>query len=438
MTAIPPFGPLAYEGTVAVPYINRQTDPPSSGAAPNSSFDVPTIWINTVSGKAWILTQNPIGAALWVLIGFTSTGPLLEVTGNDSVVVLPDSNGNINLLGSGSIVTAGSSHTETISLTGLTNHNVLVGSGTATITKVSPSSTAGIPLVSNGASADPSFTTAVVAGGGTGATSAVAYTPICGGTSTTNPFQSVASIGSAGQVLTSNGAGALPSFQTLASGIASVNVQTITSSGTYTPTANCLYAVVQICGGGGGGGGADDTSGTPDSRSAGGGGGGGGYAQKTIFSPTPQTVTIGAGGAGGVGSAIGTAGGTTSFGAIMSATGGAAGDGGGNIVLTPDFYVNNPNAGGVGSGGDVNSYGGYSFYLMIFGGAAGFSIGATGGSSIFGKGGLAPIAGVTFGQNGGNGSGYGAGGGGACTAQATAKTGGNGTAGVCIVTEFIA
>ena len=48
-------------------------------------------------------------------------------------------------------------------------YDVLVGSSNNGISSVDPSSTSGIPLVSNGSSANPSFTTAVVAGGGTGA-----------------------------------------------------------------------------------------------------------------------------------------------------------------------------------------------------------------------------------------------------------------------------
>lgn len=52
-----------------------------------------------------------------------------------------------------------------------------------------------------------------VAAGGQGNSSLVAYTPLCGGTTSTNPLQSVASTGTSGQVLISNGAGALPTFQ---------------------------------------------------------------------------------------------------------------------------------------------------------------------------------------------------------------------------------
>ena len=53
-----------------------------------------------------------------------------------------------------------------------------------------------------------------VASGGTGATSLTAYAVLCGGTTSTGTVQSIASVGTAGQVLTSNGAGALPTFQT--------------------------------------------------------------------------------------------------------------------------------------------------------------------------------------------------------------------------------
>ena len=54
--------------------------------------------------------------------------------------------------------------------------------------------------------------------GGTGATTNVAYAVIAGGTTTSGPYQSVVSVGTAAQVLTSNGAGALPTFQTPAAG----------------------------------------------------------------------------------------------------------------------------------------------------------------------------------------------------------------------------
>lgn len=55
-----------------------------------------------------------------------------------------------------------------------------------------------------------------VADGGTGRSSHTAYAVLCGGTTTTTPQQSIASVGTAGQILTSNGAGLLPTFQAAA------------------------------------------------------------------------------------------------------------------------------------------------------------------------------------------------------------------------------
>lgn len=65
--------------------------------------------------------------------------------------------------------------------------------------------------------------------GGTGVASLTAYAVICGGTTGTGNVQSIASVGSSGQVLTSNGAGALPTFQAASGGGLSWVVETTTS-----------------------------------------------------------------------------------------------------------------------------------------------------------------------------------------------------------------
>jgi hypothetical protein len=60
--------------------------------------------------------------------------------------------------------------------------------------------------------------------GGTGNTTMTAYAVVCGGTTPTGALQSVSGLGSAGQILTSNGAAALPTFQAApASGIGTLN-----------------------------------------------------------------------------------------------------------------------------------------------------------------------------------------------------------------------
>lgn len=58
------------------------------------------------------------------------------------------------------------------------------------------------------------ITDITVSDGGTGKSSHTAYSVVCGGTSSTDPLQSVSGVGTSGQVLTSNGAGALPTWQT--------------------------------------------------------------------------------------------------------------------------------------------------------------------------------------------------------------------------------
>lgn len=58
-----------------------------------------------------------------------------------------------------------------------------------------------------------------VSRGGTGAASQTAYAVLCGGTTSTGAYQSIASVGSTGNVLMSNGAGALPTMQGLTNSI---------------------------------------------------------------------------------------------------------------------------------------------------------------------------------------------------------------------------
>ena len=72
-----------------------------------------------------------------------------------------------------------------------------------------------------------------VAKGGTGISSATAYAILCGGTTSTAPIQSIAALGSVGDVLTSNGANNLPTFQAPAAGGGAVVQQVRTSVGGF-------------------------------------------------------------------------------------------------------------------------------------------------------------------------------------------------------------
>lgn len=119
------------------------------------------------AGGTHVNVGNIVSPLSTVTIGYSSPNITIDVNGSsvgqtitgNSGVISPIA-GNWNILGTGSITTVGSGNTLTPQLTGLTNHAILIGAGTATITKVGPSATTGQVLQSQGASTDPAFSTA--------------------------------------------------------------------------------------------------------------------------------------------------------------------------------------------------------------------------------------------------------------------------------------
>lgn len=82
-----------------------------------------------------------------------------------------------------------------------------------------------------------------VAGGGTGVASTTAYAVLCGGTTSTGALQSITGVGSSGEVLTSNGAGALPTFQAVSGTTAAAqsDQETATSTTTFVSPGRQQY-----------------------------------------------------------------------------------------------------------------------------------------------------------------------------------------------------
>jgi hypothetical protein len=127
--------------------------------------------------------------------------------------------------------------TSAVTATAITEYNVITGGASNAPNSVAPSATSGVPLVSNGSSSQPSFTTAVVAGGGTGLTTTTAYGLITGGTTSTGNFQN-AGTGTSGQIYQSGGSSSLGSWVgagTLGS-LVLIQSQTASSSASLTFT----------------------------------------------------------------------------------------------------------------------------------------------------------------------------------------------------------
>ena len=122
------------------------------------------------------------------------------------------------------------------------DHEILIGTGTATINTV-PAGTLGECLISGGAGADAAFGSLSVPFGGTGNSTYVAYAPVCGGVTATAPLQSVATVGAAGEVLTSSGAGFIPTWQPVASAFYAITSIDDTDS-PYTVLSSDMYIEV--------------------------------------------------------------------------------------------------------------------------------------------------------------------------------------------------
>lgn len=132
---------------------------------------------------------------------------------------------------------------------------------------------------------------------------------------------------------------------------------TTTGATTFTPLAAATTTEIELSGGGGGSAGASAT--TSGQNSAGGGGSSGASAWKRIVGAigSAQTVTVGAGGSGGVGAATGGNGGATSVGALVAANGGLGGSPAGPASSSSNFYATPGSAPAAGSSGTINQPG---------------------------------------------------------------------------------
>ena len=168
-------------------------------------------------------------------------------------------------------------------------------------------------------------------------------------------------------------------------------VQRFTTVGTtsWTAPSDVTQVEVLVVAGGGGGGGEQETP-------AGGGGGAGGLIYNSTYSVNPgqtYTVTVGSGGPGGVGRAVGSSGGNSIFGNLVAIGGGGGG-----------FYSGTPSLGGSGGGagwrGALTS-GGSGTAGQGFAGGTVSEVGSLQGAA--GGGGAGGVGSNSSGRNGGTG-----------------------------------
>lgn len=181
-----------FTGTVTIP------TPFTLGAVSVTTTGTILNFLTSAAGTTGTTSTNIVFSTSPTLItpalGTPSALVLTNATGLPAASVLAGS------FGAGAFVISTSLQAATIELGHATD---------TTIARVS----AGVISVEGNTIYAATGTDVVVADGGTGVSSLTTYAVICGGTTSTGAVQSIAGVGTSGQVLTSNGAGVLPSFQ---------------------------------------------------------------------------------------------------------------------------------------------------------------------------------------------------------------------------------
>jgi len=287
------------------------------------------IFFNNTSG-AFTVTIAPDGhAANGVAITQGAHTIMYNTASNEVKDLFSGSLGNLSLV-SGGVFTGNASGASALNASNVSSGTIDDARLTANVTLNNAST------ISAGTLADARLTANVTLNNASTISAGTLNNDRLDTVPTTKGGTGLTSLGSAGQVLTVSAPGGALEFADAGGGGGVSSTQYFQSPGTYTKPANVKTVRVTVIGGGGRGGGF--TSSPNNSNYTGGAGGGGGYSTETIQAPSiPGPVSVTAGGVAG----------TSSFGAFLSATGGANG---GQISGSSG----SPGAGGTGSGGDFN------------------------------------------------------------------------------------
>ncbi len=229
--------------------------------ANDTGYPLGQVWINKLAGTSYILAQIGAGAAAWGIATGGGGGGVASITGNSGgaltgAITITGGTTGLTFSGAGTTETLGGTLAIANGGTNATSMATTFGvnyfDGTRLVTTAV--GTAGQILTSNGVGVAPTFQngagttititgnsggaltsgsftftggttgllfsgagttetltgTLVVSNGGTGIATATAFAPIIAGTTATGAFQTTASAGTAGQILVSGGAAALP------------------------------------------------------------------------------------------------------------------------------------------------------------------------------------------------------------------------------------
>ncbi len=253
------------------------------------NFNLGTFWLDSINEILYILVNKADGIATWIpLSAGGGGGPITGLVGDNAVTAFPLA-GLINLKGGTNITTVASGNNVTFNISGLSITDGTVyynGTGLAT----TATGTTGQVLTSNGAGVAPTYQSPSF--------NALTFDADSG---SATPSSDIINFVGAGTVTTSAAGNTVTITGSASGGL--IKTTTFTTSDTWIPDPRTTLVIAYGWGGGSGG-----ASGRQGLNTLAGGGAGGGsstpfyiYFPISFFNPLGETVTIGAGASGAVG-----------------------------------------------------------------------------------------------------------------------------------------
>jgi hypothetical protein len=224
-------GTQTISGSQTAVTLSKTTASSLSQAGAGSTGSSQYMIVNCTGNPAGLLTITaPAASKPYIVINGTSTSQSVKIVGAGPTtgVTIPSGQRALVAWNGSDFVQVGASAGGSNTQVQFNSSGALAGSANLTFDGttltandiIDSSLTASKPVFTNGSKNLVSTGTVPVDQGGTGLTTTTAYSVVFSGTTATGNFQASAGPGTSGQVLTSNGAGALPTFQALpASGV---------------------------------------------------------------------------------------------------------------------------------------------------------------------------------------------------------------------------